>query len=335
LWNNNEHFTKEEVGIITGELDIMGALEDARKPLHMSMQKPADLSSDITKGRRFMSFEPCDMSKFYEFPWFKQIFNGAISLEIECLGASAPANGSIIILMRPSAAHIQKLEEWASAGVQFYLLHMSDEYGKDPIGFYGLAKGVVRNYYRKDVAESATVAIIPLGFHCAITNGQPALHTPRPPFRDLVWSFVGTEWAGRRAKLATLEAVPGDHKLVFMNEWNSPSMLSREESLSILLNSWFVPCPPGNNGETFRIYEALEAGAVPIVVQEPGMEDYFTFIGRYLPLMLATSWEHAAQLVYTLKSQPELYEKYRLQLLEAWENCKLHTKTTVLKVMAL
>jgi hypothetical protein len=89
----------------------------------------------------------------------------------------------------------------------------------------------------------------------------------------------------------------------------------------------------GGGSSTF--WEDLEAGAVPIVVQEAGMEDYFTFIGRYLPLMLATSWEHAAQLIYTLKSQPELYEKYRLQLLEAWENCKLHTKTTVKKILSL
>jgi hypothetical protein len=212
---------------------------------------------------------------------------------------------------------------------------MSDEYNKDPINFYGLAQGVIRNYYRKDVAEGGTVVTIPLGFHWAIPNGEPAVHTPRPPFREFVWSFVGTGWAGRRDKLLALQQVPGDHKLVFMDEWNSPSMLGREETLSILLNSWFVPCPAGNNGETFRIYEALEAGAVPIVVQEAGMEDYFTFIGRHLPLMLATSWEHAAQLVYTLKSQPELYEKYRLQLLEAWENCKLQTNATVKKVFKL
>jgi hypothetical protein len=132
-----------------------------------------------------------------------------------------------------------------------------------------------------------------------------------------------------------LHAIPGDNKLVFMDEWRSPSMLGREECLSILLNSWFVPCPSGNNGETFRIYEALEAGAVPIVVQEAGMDDYFTFIGRYLPLLLAKSWEHAAQLIHTLKSEPEIYEKYRLQLLEAWENCKLHTKKTVSKILDL
>ena len=335
LWNNNEHFSKEEVGVITGELDIMGALEDARRSDQITAEKGLPLKVSKGTNGRFVSFEPCDMSKFYEFAWFKQLF-GPMNLEIECLSSvGIPVDGSIVILMRPSPVYIQRLGEWAAKGVKFYVLHMSDEYGKDPIGFYGLAQGVIRNYYRKDLVESPTVSVIPLGFHWAIPNGEPALHTPRPPFREVVWSFVGTGWAGRKEKLAYLQAVPGDNKLVFMDQWNAPGMLGREETLSILLNSWFVPCPAGNNGETFRIYEALEAGAVPIVVQEEGMEDYFTFIGRYLPLMLATSWEHAAQLVYTLRNQPELYEKYRLQLLEAWENCKLHTKNSIAKVFAL
>jgi monoamine oxidase len=59
-----------------------------------------------------------------------------------------------------------------------------------------------------------------------------------------------------------------EHKLVLMDQWNSPKMIGREETLAILLNSWCVPCPAGNNVETFRLYEALEAGAVPIIVQE-------------------------------------------------------------------
>jgi GR25 family glycosyltransferase involved in LPS biosynthesis len=344
LWNNNEHFNKEDAEQLTsGDLDIVGALEDARNAM-VAQKVDVVGSQPVWKrpGRKFVSFHDVkgsltDMSKLYEFAWFKQIFTGSIDLEIDCVKDNDLASvekGSIVIVMRPYTDEIVKrLTTLSSLGIDFYVLHMSDEYGSDRIDFYDLSgcKGVIRNYYRKGV-ENDRVAVIPLGFHWAIANGQPYIHTPRPPFREFVWSFVGTSWAGRKEKLAYLQRVPGDHKLVFMDEWNSPKMLGREENLSIMLNSWFVPCPAGNNGETFRIYEALEAGALPIVVQEPGMEDYFAFIARYLPLPLATSWEHAAQLVYTLKAQPELYEKYRTQVLHAWEICKTHTKETVLKV---
>jgi len=363
LWNNTERFTEVEVSLSMpeGELDILGALDDARRAMtapsvnivgEMPLQnaKAELMNSCVNKwkrpGRKFVCFDGVegsvsDMSDLYEFSWFKQIFSDKISLEMNCVKDNelgSIENGSIIILMRPYIEEIvMRLEKLSSLGIEFYLLHMSDEYGKDPIESYNLpgCKGVIRNYYRKDVVESERVAVIPLGFHWAIPNGQPVIHTPRPPFREFVWSFVGTGWAGRKEKLAALDVIPGDKKLVFMDKWNSPSMLGREENLSILLNSWFVPCPAGNNGETYRVYEALEAGAVPIIVKEEGMEEYFTFIGRYLPFVIATSWEHAAQLIYTLRAQPEIYENHRLQLLEAWENCKLHTKQTVLKVFGL
>jgi len=243
LWNNNEHFSKEEVGVIEGELDIMGALEDARSKEHEVLvpNVPKEPKEPKEESKtRFISFETCDMSNFYEFEWFKQLF-GPMNLEILRIEPwETPNNESIIILMRPKPIHIRCMEEWAAIGIKFYILHMSDEYGRDPIGFYGLAQGVIRNYYRKDLVESSTVVTVPLGFHWAILNGQPAIHTPRPPFRDFVWSFVGTQWFGRIEKLAHLEAVPGDHKKVFMDQWNSKGMLGREECLSILLNSWFA-----------------------------------------------------------------------------------------------
>lgn len=360
LWNNTEHFTEQEVSscMIEGDLDILGALEDARNAMTVNTigsmpvktAKAELMNTPPIKwsrpGRKFIHFDAVkgsinDISNLYEFSWFKQIFSNKVSFEMDCVKDNelgSVENGSIVIVMRPYTEQIiRRLEKMSSLGIEFYVLHMSDEYGNEPIDFYNLpgCKGVIRNYYRKDVIESEKVAVIPLGFHWAIPHGQPNIHTPRPPFREFVWSFVGTAWANRKEKLAPLNAIPGDKKVVFMDNWNSPSMLGREENLSILLNSWFVACPAGNNSETYRLYEALEAGAVPIIVNEEGMEDYFTFIGRYLPLVIATSWEHAAQLIYTLRSQPEIYEKHRLQLLEAWENCKLHTKQTVLKVFSL
>jgi hypothetical protein len=107
-----------------------------------------------------------------------------------------------------------------------------------------------------------------------------------------------------------------------MDDWNSPKMLSREESLAVLLNSWMVPCPGGQNPETFRVYEALEAGAVPILVKEPGTEAYLQYLNRWLPLLVAESWDHAAGLIHTLRSKVEVYEQYRMNILVAWDKMK-------------
>lgn len=330
LWNNTESFTAEEVSAVSGaDLDIVGALVEARASLALTAAaalSPAAAAPTIRPTSRFVSLVPMDMSKWYEFAWIKQIFS-FMPFEIE-LVSEPPTDVPIVVVQKPLDSTV--LKGWSDAGIEFYVLHMSDEFCNDPIDFYDLpgCKGVIRNYWRGDLGPK--VVTIPLGFHWAIPNGEPHIHTPRPPFRELAWSFVGTGWLGRREKLAPLTQV-GEHKVVFMDDWNSPNMLGREECLSIMLNSWCIPCPSGHNGETFRFYEALEAGAVPIVVKEGG--DFLKFVSSYFQIMVANNWEHAAQLVYTLKQQPEVYEKYRNGVLAGWESMKAKAKEDVRKIL--
>ncbi len=355
-------------------LDILGALEDARasaKPVNVDVI--GEMKPDVAKEtlvstnksqtqpqlqpqtqpqtqteylpklgkRRLVSVvgEPMNSSQWYEFSWFKQIFveNAGLSLEVERVadGSAPPTDEPIVVVQRNRTEEARAvLKGWNEAGAKFYVLHLSDEHGSDPVDFYEwpCCLGVLRNYVRPDVRESDKVKVIPLGFHWAIPNGEPALHTPRVPFREYVWSFVGTGWAGRRDKLQIFNAIPGEHKCVFMDEWNSPKMLGREESLSILLNTWCVPCPAGNNAETYRVYEALEAGAVPVLVKEGGMDAYLDYLGRWLPLLVANDWQHAASLVHTLRMKPEVYEQYRLQILAGWEKMKADTRQAVKSV---
>jgi GR25 family glycosyltransferase involved in LPS biosynthesis len=362
LWNNTDRFTPEEVRAVANdsELDIGGALVEARvsiavaeplasiavaEPLASIAAPVAPVecivpSSTLTspaqpfvkaKASRFVSLVAMDMSKWYEFAWIKQIFSFMPNFEIELLRHDdRPTDVPIVVVQRPVEETAIVLKGWSDAGLEFYVLHMSDEFCSDPIDFYKLpgCKGVVRNYLR---TEESKVVTIPLGFHWAIPNGEPYIHTPRPPFRELAWSFVGTGWLGRREKLNPLTLVD-ENKVVFMDDWNSPDMLAREECLSIMLNSWCIPCPSGHNGETFRFYEALEAGAVPIVVRENN-EAFLKFVASHFQIMVANNWEHAAQLVYTLKKQTEVYEKYRNGVLAGWEGMKRKAKEDVRKLL--
>ncbi len=374
LWNNNEHFSEAEVASVLNPkdpLDIIGALEDARKAMDeakgilepekeikemvIGLESPQQAKEELvssTKGamieqlpkttsRRLVSVAgpPMKSSEWHEFSWFKQILtqNAKISLEVERIpdGAPAPKDKPIVVVQRPHVEATRTvLKRWVDAGEQFFVLHISDEFGQDPVDFYkwDACLGVVRNYVRDEVQESEKVKIVPLGFHWAIPNGEPYIHTPRPPFRELMWSFVGTKWANREQKLDIFKKLPGDHKCIFMEDWNSPKMLGREAMLAIYLNSRCVVCPAGNNAETYRFYEALEAGAVPIVVKEECMEPYLEYMNKHLPLLISESWMQAAQLVYTLKERNDIYEDYRMHLLAAWEKFKHDVKEDVRKV---
>jgi hypothetical protein len=78
-----------------------------------------------------------------------------------------------------------------------------------------------------------------------------------------MWSFHGTDWFDRKTQLAPLSAVEPHHCQLQPN-WGHPTRSSKEEYLADLGNSKFCPILKGQNAETFRLYEALEAGTLPI-----------------------------------------------------------------------
>jgi len=318
LWNNTEKFTPPATD--KSLLNITQALKDAQ----------------IIHKSRFVSVnQRFNLGEMHEYAWFQKMFPG-IPLDIEVV--TECESEPIVVLMQPLGKSIEVLKGWAAAGKKFYLLHLSDEHGTDPIDMYNWPEclGVIRNYIRPDLVESEKVQVIPLGYHWAAQlNGAPLEKTPIPSLRSLSWSFVGTKWMNREEKLAYLNVVPSDKKLHLTDTWRSPNMLGREETLSILLNSWCVPCPGGNNAETYRIYEALEAGAIPVFVQEKGMEDYLIYFKKHMPIIISDNWHNAAELIHTLRIQPEIYVKYRRQLLVAWEIWKTNTQQTICKVLKI
>ena len=74
--------------------------------------------------------------------------------------------------------------------------------------------------------------------------------------------------------------------------------------LPIMALSKFVPCPAGNNPETFRHYEALEVGAIPLIVRQKNSEiDFLKYLNGY-PGPILNSWSEAEEVMRTLEETP-------------------------------
>jgi hypothetical protein len=184
---------------------------------------------------------------------------------------------------------------------------------------------VMRFYPRPDLEGHPKVTVLPLGYHWTINskaNNCLAI-TPHPPFREQDWTFLGTGWQNREQLLAPLKDISGVrcHARYFKN-WNDPEAAKRGEYISELLDSLFVPCPEGQNPETFRFYEALECGAVPLVVRTPKSAYWMEYVSNRLPLILLRSWKEAADLIGFMKADMTRYEQYREKLLTAWMTWK-------------
>jgi hypothetical protein len=196
------------------------------------------------------------------------------------------------------------LKTWSAAGVRFQILHLSDEFCADPLDFYRLpgCLGVVRNYSRSGTRDALT---IPLGYHWTPTTQSTAARTT-------IWSFAGTDWNGRGKALAALP--PAKSHLSLFYTWEDQAALNKEAYLKLLSESIFAPCPAGNNPETFRLYEALECGTIPLVVGQnpcPG-----------IPLLPLKTWEEAAACMTYLLAHPDRLEAYREALRKAWASLK-------------
>jgi len=201
------------------------------------------------------------------------------------------------------------------------LIHLSDEFATDDISFYGQASRVFRNYWRRGLPAHATV--IPLGY----ARGRHSRHystTTTPTFteRPTVWSFAGSlDREGRDAALATLRSV-SPHVEKSKASWDSTPALEPPAYNDLLRTTKFVPCFKGSRSlESYRLYEALEQGAIPIYVpaESSGCSDEWRELLGSHPFLGFPSWAKAAELLPMLCTQTEAMERHRLACAEWWE----------------
>ena len=244
--------------------------------------------------------QPIALSDLYEYEWLCDLFGNPAVLAVAPLEA-APPNPIILVQGPYLQATREALATWTRP---FRILHLSDERLQDPVDFYAhpFCKGVLRNY-----AKPGTHALtIPLGYHWRPAGSS----VPKLPFRTKIWSFVGTEW-GERGGLRQLPSARSVLRL--FPTWQDPANLGKAEYLELLLDSIFVPCPAGQNAETFRIYEALECGAVPLIVGPSPVA---------LPLLPLTSWTQAGECMEYFLAHMDRLEAYRDKLFTAWTSLK-------------
>ena len=280
----------------------------------------------------------------YESKWIQDLLGPNVPFVIESIESSdpPPTDIPVAVIMRPHwNAWLEVLTKWRQAGSRFYILHLSDEGNADPLIPYGWEEcvGVVRTYWREELEMyGEKVIVIPLGYHWSKGNpgvDLPEDRSPRLPFREYVWSFMGTDWNQRGEKMKNLTLLQ-PHKLLWFKEWNDPQMLKQDEYLNILLNSRFVPTPGGVNPETYRFYEALECGCIPLYIRQTGDELLVDkHYKKWLPLVNLPSWDHAAAFMYEISNNITLLEEYRHNLLLGYSAWKKDLQTRVRKLFEI
>jgi hypothetical protein len=107
--------------------------------------------------------------------------------------------------------------------------------------------------------------------------------------------------------------------------------LSKGNYDRLLSESTFVPCPMGNATlETCRVYEALEAGAIPLVEHRLSMDYYRALLGEH-PIPTFRNWDTAAQFCRDLRADPAGLDSLQATIMGWWSAKKEDIHATVLE----
>jgi GR25 family glycosyltransferase involved in LPS biosynthesis len=302
IWNNNEHFTESDINI---------AQQDTQQDIQQN-----------TVIYYLKEYSPNTPFELYERKWIEYLF-GNIELR-ELSTTEKPEPNAWYLVMRPHSDFFKNY--FLQLGVSYNVLHLSDEFISDNIDFYSYknCKKVIRNYHREDTKHLTNVYTIPLGYHYKSQEGIIQDFDSR----KLSWSFHGTDWFDRKSKLEKIQNIL-PYNCHLTPNWNHETMSSEEKYSTTLSSSKFCPILRGNNIETFRLYEALEAGTIPIYVRGEGDTVFWNKITSKIPMVHIETWEKASIFMKYLLNNPEKGEIYRKGLLEKWNEWKMNIKENI------
>lgn len=290
-----------------------------------------DLPKNAIKAWHMEEITP----SFHECNWLDCAFPKPLEYsKFNSLNTLLEAEGTPLVIyqkipgMDVSSLFKMFVSKFAEAGKQMILLHLSDEFANDDISIYDspAVKAVIRNYWRPLLPAKAI--LIPLGY----ASGRSAKYLPPPPpfsERKNIFAFCGSlDRPGRTKALETLKKLE-PHACTVRSTWSDKEPLAGPEYNALLRTAKFVPCFRGSKAlESFRVYEALEHGAIPIYVaaeSTDGTEDEFKAQFGPNPLLGFPSWSTAATLLPNLAEKTDVMEKHRQGLMAWWAEKKAAT----------
>lgn len=139
----------------------------------------------------------------------------------------------------------------------------------------------------------------PLGYVKNFLNNENSFSIYKKPLseREFNASFIGTVKSDRLHMSNVFKENMTRTQIIFVhNNWDIPNLpYSPQECFNIYNNSIFVLCGRGNsNLDCFRIYEAIIAGSIPVLVGDSNeINITFNYNNHILPILYFGSWEEA------------------------------------------
>jgi dihydrofolate reductase len=265
----------------------------------------------------------------YERDWLEECFSRVPSLRVDDAGMPIPF---AILILNELRVHRSWIENYHRSQTPFTLVHLSDEYLDDDYSFYEspYCQGVYRHYIHPAFIHRPNIKHFGLGYRRDLgTREWISLDQ-----RLYTWSFAGYICKSDRTQILELFK-PMEPFYIYGTGGFERNIMEPSLYFDRMKHSKFVLCPVGNCSlDTFRLYEALEAGAIPVVLSSNVNQPFVRFIGHYwellfggvVPFVCSATWEENAQKMAHYLKHPDLLESLVCQCRSFWEAYKTRTK---------
>lgn len=238
-----------------------------------------------------------------------------------------------VFIFNASISYESFLADFHEERTPFGVIHLSDEtlgntcdYLNDPNCVFA-----IRNYHHPIYSKHPKVITVGLGYKSGFTNSAlaPSVRSQNPWFH---WCFIGAvHHQARQDAIKTFLASKPYLLKVSTGGFNSDN-LSTEEYKQTMVLSKFALCPIGQgNIDTFRFYEAMEAGCIPVVLSRTNEQPYrpsywhavFMLPSDYdVPIIMNETWQDCLMAMETLLQNPVKYYDLHAKMTQFWENQK-------------
>ena len=189
---------------------------------------------------------------------------------------------------------------------KIFLIHLGDENDLyDLTSIYDNFDFVWRTFCLNKYFYNKKVSCLPIGYKSGVS------FVKNKGRRKYKWAFIGTPHKSSRHDLLFQLS---DMKIAFIHRTTKfdEKIITVDEMNKVLSLTEFVPCPNGFvHPETYRIYEALECGCIPIV------ENAYKYYDRLFPdnpFLKIDKWMEARSIIQRWESE---------QISQKREECKI------------
>ena len=238
------------------------------------------------------SFEESRLMSEYE--WITEVFKPLLGEQVFDREPRTVLDNCLLIDAYPRSHSREYYRQFR--GKNAWLFHRADETYEGGYEVYSNFRGVFRTYWGS-IFDPGSVMQIPLGFSNGMLEAASRSERCRAP--------IPMELFGRRRKDHSPRYAQSscEHRpqLRAYHRSGAGRPLGKTQYKQILRDSVFVPCCMGNvNLDSYRVYEALECGAVPILEKRISLDYFRQLLGDH-PMPSFMSWRQAASFLNAIQ----------------------------------